>query len=141
MKKIRFFSFLTLSAIVLLSCSKDKQLNKWLERKDGKWKISVYDVVEYENGEQVDHDTANDAGTFIFDDGDVTISLAYDNAVSSYNGHYTASAQIISYEVNGTTQVLNIDKSSKERLELSTSETYTFEQDVYVNEIKYILER
>ena len=141
MKKIRFFSLLVLSAVVLLSCSKDKQLNHWLERKDGKWKISVYDVVEYENGEQVDHDTANDAGTFTFADGDVTISLAYNNAVTSYSGHYTASTRAISYEVNGATQVLTVDKSEKQRLELSMSESYTFGQDVYVNEISYILER
>lgn len=58
--------------MIVLSCSKDKKIEKSLYKNDGKWTVASCEwnqVLQTQNGQSITSGTSSDIGEFTFDDG------------------------------------------------------------------------
>ncbi len=143
MKKIIILSIASVFVLFAQSCSKEKRIEKSLEKKDGKWNVTKHVYEEYSNGILSDSETYLNAGNIVFDDNGVIIwTLIADGDVETYGGHWTNDDESVTMVIDGEAIKLNIDERSKKELKLSgVIDTYSFGGTTYEDKLILDLER
>lgn len=143
MKRLQILSAVMLSLLFLFSCSKEKQLEKTLYKKDGNWTVKSADWEQISqsttSGISIITGTSADAGTFSFDEngngsynftlGAITYSESFSWSVSEESFSITKITQSIDFFSGEITQIIiafsgsRIDKNT---IEMSGSDTRQF---------------
>jgi hypothetical protein len=112
----KYLPLFIISILILSGCSKDKMLEKRIEKKDGEWKITEINwtiVYQTTSGEIVRSGTTYDAGTFTFDEDDGKYSYTVDTfqrsgsfswSVNDQNVNITGIKQTFDFSSNSFTQ-------------------------------------
>jgi len=140
MRSNRFLSIIVIAVLAfgVAGCSKDKKIEKQLQKKGGVWNI---DKIEWTDVEQttmppsqiVLQGTTNNAGTFTFKDGDASYNYTAAGETGSGTFSYSVESEEITiiYVFQNTigsiyqeTAVYTGEKVSKDEYFLTGSETY-----------------
>lgn len=139
MKKITSIIAIALVAMLsFTSCSKEKQLEKRLVKKEGKWNLANYSEKYYEDGDLVgDYSFAN-AGTFTFEK-DGKGSYVFNVAGSTDSGNFTWSNTENTITIDA--MVYNIVENEKKSISFTVTESETIGGVTYADEFTYLLKR
>lgn len=138
----RFFSLVVIG-LTLTACSKEKQLERTLYKKDGKWKVQSAEWSQVSqsssSGQSVVTGTSTDAGTFEFKDdgngsydftlGTETYSQSFDWTVSEENFSIIKVAQSFDFFTGDIVQMaisFSGTRVDKNKLEIEGSETFQY---------------
>ncbi len=142
MKSItKLLLLLSVFAIGLAACSKEKRVERQLIKKDGKWKITSVDYKYYQNNVLGASMNFPNAGTIEFDkEGSFVMTITLSGSPETSTGTWTNSEDEITVTSNGETTVLKIaDGPKKGEMQLEETDYYnsTAEKEVYT----YYMER
>jgi hypothetical protein len=129
MKNLKFLPIIMALFFIAASCSKEKQIERRLTSKDGKWNISSYSYTEYVNDVQVGATTSlSNVGTMEFKSGGsgvITFSIPGE-PVETSNFTWSNSSDQITVTSDGETSIMKILEQSKKEMKLEQTYTYTF---------------
>lgn len=126
---------LSVFAIGLSGCSKEKKIEKHLSSKSGKWNNTLYEYKYYQDGTLEDVTTYPNAGFIEFQKGggyDWTFTM--DGTTTVSYGSWTNTDTQLSLTEGGNTTVWTILEESKKTLKIEYTETSTEfgdEKEVY----------
>lgn len=122
-----------LLAFTLLFAACSKSPDKVLEKKDGKWEVTVTTVVIFQGGNS---SSTEQSGTFLFDGNKYTLTLSNGQTDT---GTWTADAQKVNLITDVETVALDVIKSK--RKEQEWHKTGTFQNRDIKYELTYKLKR
>lgn len=126
---------LTVFAVGLSSCSKEKRIEKHLYSKSGKWNNTLFEYKYYQDGALEDAMTYTNAGFIEFDKGgSYTWTITMDGDATVSNGTWTNTDTQLSLTETGITTVWQILEESKKTLKIEYTEINTEfgeEKEVY----------
>ncbi len=137
--KSKLILMLLATVFVLGACSKEKRVERWMYRKDGKWNIVSQTYQYYDNGTLVDSEAYTNAGSFVFDKkGSVVYNYNYGGDSGSQGGSWSNSKESITFIFDGEVLEMKISDESKKKMTLTWTEDYpsTNEREVYVFHIE-----
>lgn len=132
MKRLSSVLFIILSAIIVLSCSKEKILTKRLE---GKWDIDVYSKTVYGNGTPVpppESGSVGNAGKFeFFSDGKGQFNINRNLGQDTYTGFdefvWTNTGETVSIRTpSGMTKKFDVTTNKKSKMVWERSQVYYY---------------
>ncbi len=132
MKRLQSVLLLIMSAIILVSCSKEKILAKRLE---GMWSIDVYQKSVYGNGTPVpppESATAGNAGNFeFFSNGEGQFNVVKNLGKDTYYGegdfHWTNTGNTVSIRaVSGGTKKFDVVTNKKDKMVWERTQIYYY---------------
>ncbi|MEA3445095.1 MAG: hypothetical protein U9R19_10265 [Bacteroidota bacterium] len=131
MKRAQTGIILILSAIILLSCSKEKQIARRLE---GMWQVDIYQKSVYGNGSPVitESGSAGNAGSFeFFSNGEGQYNIIKDLGDNMYYGDdeflWTNTSETISIRTNsGLTKKFDVVENKTDKMIFERSQVYYF---------------
>jgi hypothetical protein len=144
MKKRELFSFTVLlfaCSVLLSNCSKEKQLERALHKKEGVWNISSVSwekSILTSSGHNVSFGTTANPGTFTFEkDGSGSYNFTVDGSTYSRNFAWAVNGENIkiaristSFDLSGNIEYLTIGivgkQKNKSNIELSGTETLVY---------------
>lgn len=139
MKNLKFVPLLMAVLFVVASCSKEKQIERRLTKKDGKWNISSWSYTSYENDVQDGATTSlSNVGTMEFkSDGTGVITFTIPGEpVETNTFTWTNSSDDITVTSDGEVSIMKVLEQSKKEMKLEQTETYSMAgvnyKDVYV---------
>lgn len=143
MKRIIILSITSVVFLLAQSCSKDKRIERSLEKKDGKWNISKYTYEEYANGSLSDSETYLNAGNIVFDDNGVLIwTFIIDGDVEMFGGQWSNDDESITLIIDGDAIKFDILERSRKEMKLSAVvDTYTIGSTTYEDKFQLEIER
>lgn len=132
----RFLFLFAFLAIGLTSCSKEKQVERQLIKKDGKWNIKSVNYKYYVGSEQQAAESYPAAGTMEFKKGgSYMLNISFGGGVyETSSGTWTNTEDKITVIADGEATVLKITdgpKKGKMVLEQTDSSPSTNEKEVY----------
>lgn len=125
-----FIVFVGLSA-----CSKDKRIERRLEKKDGKWNIKSMSYQYFNNNSLEDSFMFTNAGSFVFDDnGSVIYNYDYDGDSGSQSGTWSNTEDEVIMILDGEVLTMKIEEESRKEMTLNWTEEYsaTNEKETYI---------
>ena len=134
MKRTQSVLLLLLSALLLISCSKEKILAKRLE---GMWTIDVYQKSVYGNGTPVpfpESNSASNAGKFeFFDDGKGQFNLTKDLGQDTFQDEgtflWTNTGNSVSIRIDGGfTKKFDVVTNKKDKMVWERSQVYYYSE-------------
>ncbi|WP_430404067.1 hypothetical protein [Fluviicola sp.] len=142
MKSIaKLLLLLSVFAIGLSACSKEKRIERQLIKKEGKWKITSIDYKYYVNNNLQQSSNYPNAGTIEFNkNGTFVMTITVDGSPEVFGGNWTNSKDEVTLISDGEASILKItDGPKKDKMVLEGTEynNGTGEKDVYT----YYLER
>ncbi|MCF8372450.1 MAG: hypothetical protein K9H64_12550 [Bacteroidales bacterium] len=132
MKRLHSVLFILLSAIILVSCSKEKILSKRLE---GMWDIDVYQKIVYGDGTPLpppESGTAGNAGKFeFFSDGKGQFNVIKDLGQDMYFGEddflWTNTSESVSIRTTtGGTKKFEVVTNKKDKMVWERTQIYSY---------------
>ncbi|WP_343748582.1 hypothetical protein [Fluviicola sp.] len=141
MRKIAKVLFLlSVLTVVLSACSKEKRIEHWLVRKDGKWDVTSIDYKYYVNNTLQSSANIPNAGNIVFDKkGSVVMTLVLNGSPETSSGTWTNTKDQITMMFNGEASVFKIlDKPKKDKMTIQTTDynNSTGEKEEYTAYIK-----
>ncbi|MEO5643356.1 MAG: hypothetical protein ABIQ40_07575 [Bacteroidia bacterium] len=159
MKKLNLLAPFFLMLILFSTCSKDKQFERALHKKEGTWNIknvAWQKVVQGSAGQSINLGTTSNAGTFSFDkDGSGSYSFTVDGSTYSENFNWTVSDEHVSiakvsqsFDLSGNFSQLAVaisgTQQSKNTIELAGSQTNQYSSGPVTQQVitgTFLLER
>jgi hypothetical protein len=143
MKRIIILSITTVVFLLAQSCSKDKRIERSLEKKDGKWNINKYAYEEYTNGTLSESETYLNAGNIVFSDNGILVwTFNIDGDIETYGGQWANDDESITLIIDGDAIKFDILERSKKEMKLSgVVDTYTIGSTTYEDKFQLEIER
>lgn len=141
MKMVTKMLFLFAVLVIgISSCSKEKRIERQLEKKEGKWRIASLDYRYYVSNELQAAGTYANAGKIEFGKkGTFTMTISINGVPETSVGTWTNSKDEIAVMIDGTGSVLKIsDGPKKGKLKLNQTEysSATDEKEVYIFDLE-----
>ena len=139
MKKFfKITGLLMMTAMLVTSCSKEKQLERRLFKKGGDWNVVQLRNFEYEDGVLLYDDTYSNCGTFHFGK-DGKGNYSFNIAGITDSGNFTWSNDETKVTID--TDIYSVVKNEKDAVTLKFTETYYESGYTYNYEETITLER
>lgn len=123
---------LSVFAIGLSGCSKEKRIEKQLYSKSGKWNNTLYDYKYYSNGNQESSIVYQNAGYIEFEkNGTYTWVFTADGDTDASSGTWSNTETDLTMIESGYATVFKIVEESKKEMKLEYTETDGTEREVY----------
>ncbi len=137
----RFLFLFAVLSLVLTACSKEKNIERQLIKKDGKWQITVVDYKYYVNNELQSSANFPSPGTIEFNKkGTFVMTLTLNGSAEKSGGTWTNTKDNITLIVDGEVTALTINevpKKNKMKLTETNYDSSTGEKET----LTYYLER
>lgn len=128
--------------IGISSCSKEKQIERRLQKKDGVWNIETITYEEYEDNVLIETEIQNNAGTFTFDESTIVITFTEPNGSSdTFGGTWSNSDETVTIIVDGEALVMDVSDDSKKEITLTGEDIYSGGGTTYKDVYRYDLKR
>jgi hypothetical protein len=127
MKILKFIPFLLAFLFIAASCNKQKQIQKNLYKKEGKWNITTYTITEFENNVQVGKESYGNVGYYVFNkNGTGVLTITFDGDVETHPFAWTNTEKEITMLMDGSyTVIYKILNESKKSMELEYTDIYS----------------
>ncbi len=144
MKIWKTFANVSILSLILLlvSCSKEKQIARHLGKKNGEWNIEQYNSENYENGVLKSSTSAENVGSFIFDSQRVKITLEAPNVpFQKYTSAWSNTKKTLTISSVGFPLVFIIVSESKKEITLLNEVEFEVNGTITKNSTTYLLKK
>ena len=126
MKTYRFLLSFLVVTFMLVSCSKEKSIERHLDRKGGKWNILSEKSEHFTNDQLVASVTVANAGTIVFDEnGNVIYTQVHDGFTEMYGGTWSNTAEEIRLIIDSEVLIYVIKDESRKKMTIEHTDSYT----------------